>query len=317
MRTDEVYKATMKAQAAAAPQKKSALPVAAGVKAAQEAALAPQKQADEQAAQKADLLKVLGEIIPAAELGPLQHSCKAKNLTENEAEYTVQCVKHMFKDFVCLEMYVNNTVPGITLEEIEARLTGVGAGWQEAGAAAISKLENGQNGSAYIMLRKVGVSEENAGALTANFGCSLHFNCKEEGDDLGYEDDYPVENVKITVGDYMYPKVLPVGQHKSVWEQLTSQGSEAQSKLSLNFKTLEQAVEYLVSNLNMEACDKTGKVEDSRGHSLLLSGTFVGGNMALVKALVGMVPNQNCIACRITCRAKSAAVCNVVANSLS
>ena len=62
----------------------------------------------------------------------------------------------------------------------------------------------------------------------------------------------------------------------------------------------------------MEPCDKTGKVEDSRGHSLLLSGTFVGGNMALVKALVGMVPNQNSIACRITCRAKIISVCNAV-----
>jgi len=281
------------------------------------AAAAPQRQAEDQAAQKADLLKVLGEIVPAAELGPLQHSCKPKNLTENEAEYTVQCIKHMFKDFVCLEMYVNNTVPGITLESIEARLTGVNGVWQEAGAGAISKLENGQHASAYVILRKVGASDENAGALTGNFGCSLHFNCKEEGDDLGYEDDYPIENVKVTVGDYMYPKVLPQGQHKSVWEQLSSQGQEAQAKLSLSFKTLEQAVDYLVFNLNMEPCDKTGKVEDSRGHSLLLSGTFVGGNMALVKALVGMVPNQNCIACRITCRAKNSAVCNMIANSLS
>ena len=153
--------------------------------------------------------------------------------------------------------------------------------------------------------------------MTANIGASLRFTVKEEGDDLGFEDDYPVENVKISVGDYVYPKMLPAGQHKSAWELLQAQGVEAQAKLSLNFKTLEQAVDYLVQNLNMEPCDKTGKVEDSRGHSLLLSGTFVGGNMTLVKALVGMVPNQTCIACRLTCRAKNAAVCNVVANSLS
>jgi coatomer protein complex subunit gamma len=316
--TDESYKATMKAQAALnMDKKKSALPVAPGVKAAQEAAATPQRQAEEQAAQKTELLRVLGEMIPPAELGALQHSCKPKNLTESEAEYTVQCIKHMFKDFVCLEMYVTNTVPGISLEKIEARLTGVSGAWQEAGAAAISKLDNGQNGSAYIMLRKVGANEENAGALTGNFECALHFTCKEEGDDLGYEDDYPIERVKITVGDFIYPKALPAGQHKSLFEQLASQGHETQAKLSLNFKTLEQAVDYLIGALNMEPCDKSQKVEDSRGLSLLLSGTFVGGNMALVKCLVGMVPNQNIIACRITCRAKSAAVCNVVANSLS
>merc|ERR1711879_364264 len=145
------------------------------------------------------------------------------------------------------------------------------------------------------------------------------FIVKEEGDDLGYEDDYAVENVTITVGDYVFPRALPKGQFASVWEQMGAQGEESQAKLSLNFKTLETAVDYLVSTFNMEPCEKTGKVETGvQGHSLLMSGTSIGGNMVLIKALVGHVPNQtNLVACRVTCRAKTQEVCRSIANMLS
>merc|ERR1719399_1716287 len=79
---------------------------------------------------------------------------------------------------------------------------------------------------------------------------------EEDGDDLGYEDDYPVESISLTTGDYVYPKTLPAGQFKSVWESLSAQGTEATKQLSLNFKSLESAVEGICAQLNMEACDK-------------------------------------------------------------
>merc|ERR1712060_747180 len=109
------------------------------------------------------------------------------------------------------------------------------------------------------------------------------------GDNMGYEDDYPVEKVSIGTGDYMFPRALQQGQFKSVWEQLSAQGAESTQKLSLNFKTLETAVQAIIDTLNMEPCDKSGQVETGvKGHTLLMCGSFLGGNMALVKALVGM-----------------------------
>merc|ERR1712039_1154008 len=125
-------------------------------------------------------------------------------------------------------------------------------------------------------------------------------------------DDYPVESVQITSGDYMFPRALPQGQFKSVWEQLSAQGSEATQKLVLNYKSLEAAVDGVIQTLSMEACDKTGSVEAGvRGHTLNLSGTFVGGSTCLVRALVGMDPNHGCVA-KLSCRSKNQAVCEVV-----
>eukprot|EP00928_Gymnodinium_smaydae_P030558 TRINITY_DN2268_c0_g2_i1.p1 TRINITY_DN2268_c0_g2~~TRINITY_DN2268_c0_g2_i1.p1 ORF type:complete len:958 (-),score=292.04 TRINITY_DN2268_c0_g2_i1:176-2677(-) len=317
--TDDAYRASVKAAAALQPEKKRpGVPQQPGVAAAAELAEQKKKEAEQKASSSAELARVLNEIVPGGALGPLQHTCKPKYLTESEAEYTVQVIKHMFKDYVAFEMYVSNTVAGITLENIEVRLTGLGKAWQDMGASAISKLENGQQASAHVVLKKVGVEDGSAGFLCGNFGAALHFIVKEEGDDLGYDDDYPVENIKLTVGDYVSPRGLPAGQFQSVWEQLSAQGDEAQAKLSLNFKTLENAVDYLMATFNMEPCEKTGKVETGvQGHSLLMSGTSVGGNTVLVKALVGHVPNQNIVACRVTCRSKSAAVSSAIANLLS
>lgn len=306
--SEEAHAAQMKAQAALQGDKKKP----GEFKAAK--ADAPQEK-EQKASASAELARVLGEIVQDGELGPLQHTCRPKPLTESEAEYTVQLIKHIFKDHLVLEMYVSNTVQGITLENVEVRLTGIEPNWVESGASAISRLTYGQQASAHVVLRK-NAGADVAGAVTGNFGATLRFTVKEDGDDLGYEDDYPVEAVCITTGDYMFPRPLQQGQFKSVWEQLSAQGVETTQKLSLNFKSLEAAVEAIIGTLNMEPCDKTGKVEPGvRGHTLLLSGTFLGGQMCLVRALVGMDPDRGCVA-KLSCKAKSQEVCDAVTRAL-
>ena len=47
------------------------------------------------------------------------------------------------------------------------------------------------------------VCKLNEDVLDSTFGAALKFLVKEEGDDLGYEDDYPIEKVTISVGDFM------------------------------------------------------------------------------------------------------------------
>lgn len=308
--TDETYQASLKASAAVVEKKK---PGAGPAKPAA-AAETPAEAADKRATSNAELMKAIGEIVSLDEIGPLQHSCSPKYITESEAEYTVQVIKHMFKHHVVLEMYVSNTVPGVVLENIETRLTGVDGPWEEMGASMINRLENSQQASSHLLLRKVSDAEH--GAVNGSFGASLHFLVKEEDDDIGYEDDYPIESIKVDIGDYMFPRMLPQGQFKSVWEQLSAQGTEATQKMSLNFKGLEAAVEGILNQLNMQACDNTGRVPpDIRAHTVLMSGVFVGGHTVLVKALVGVDPNHGCVT-KLTCRCRNGPVCEVISRCL-
>mmetsp|Transcript_61777 Transcript_61777/g.188645 ORF Transcript_61777/g.188645 Transcript_61777/m.188645 type:complete len:926 (-) Transcript_61777:170-2947(-) len=311
--SEDAYKATVQAQAALQVET-TKKPGAQMGKAAPSAAAARQEAAEKQASANAELARVVAELTGGADLGPPQHTCKPKPLTESEAEYTVQCIKHMYKEHVVLEMYVTNTVQGVTLEDVECRLSGLDPLWSAIGASAIKTLAYGQSASAYVVLEKRG-GEETAGAVTGSLGAALHFLMKEEGDDLGYEDDYPVEQVLISSGDYMHPRGLPQGQHKSVWDGMGAEKEETQ-KLVLNYKSLEAAVEGVIANLNMEPCDKTGKVEAGvRGHTLLLSGTFLGGNSCLVRALVGMNAEYGCVA-KLSCRANNPQVRAFVARAL-
>jgi len=309
--SEEAYNATVKAQEALQVSEKQKKKPGAQAKTGEEA----KKTVEQKASASAELMRILGDLAQGEDIGALQHTCSPKPLTESEAEYTVQVIKHMFRQHVVLELYVSNTVQGVTLENVEIRLSGVEPSFVEVGASTITKLEYNQQASAHVVLRKMG-GEDVAGAVTGSFGAALKFLQKEDGDDLGFEDDYPVENVLITTGDYMFPMLLQQGQFKSVWEQLTAQGVEATQKLVLNFKNLDSAVEGIMATLNMEACDKTGKVEAGvRGHTLLMSGTFIGGNSCLVRVLVGMDPSHGCVA-KLSCRAKSQMVCDAVARAL-
>jgi len=308
--TDDVYKAQAKANAALnEPKKKPGQQGAAapGVKpAAQETAA---QAAEAKAATNMELNKILDQL--GGDFGPLQHSCKAQYITEAEAEYTVQVVKHMFRSHIVLEMQVANTVQGFTLENIEIKLTGFEPNFTKLGDTEIVKLEYEQKAAAYYVLQK-----QNEQVMAGKFGAGLKFIVKEEGDDLGYEDDYPIENVTITVGDYMSPKGLPVGQFKSVWEQLATNGSEVQKDMSLNFKSTEAAVDAIISTLHMQPCENTGKVEAGvKGHTLLMSGVFSGGHTALVRAMV-RVHEEKGLLCRISCRSRNQQVCDVIAAAM-
>mmetsp|Transcript_108883 Transcript_108883/g.192559 ORF Transcript_108883/g.192559 Transcript_108883/m.192559 type:complete len:927 (+) Transcript_108883:86-2866(+) len=306
----ESYKATAQAQAALTEKKK---PSAAGPKAAAaNDAATKQAAAEAKATANAELMKFISEL--GDDFGPLQHSCKPKYLTETEAEYTVQVVKHMFKQALVLEFSCSNTLKGTCLEKIEVKLTGLEPNWSQAGDSTIGKLEFEQQASAYVVLNSTSGGEE-ALPSAGSFGAALHYIMKEEDDPVGFEDDYPVENVVISVGDYLCPKGLAQGQFRSVWEQFGT-AAEATDRFSLNFKTLEVAVDAVIATLNMQPCDNTAKVESGvRGHTLLLSGVFLGGQTVLVKALVGMDANHGCLA-KISVRSRNQNVCNIIAKAI-
>merc|ERR1712072_1250977 len=122
--------------------------------------------------------------------------------------------------------------------------------------------------------------------------------------DAPLDDDYPVENVTITVGDYMSPRGMTQPQFDNLWEALQAQGEESIKKLELNYKSMEAAVEGIIQTLNMQPCANTGKVESgARGHTLNMTGVFLGGHSCLVRALIKFLPTNQMLA-QVTCRSK-------------
>jgi len=134
---------------------------------------------------------------------------------------------------------------------------------------------------------------DNQGVLSGRFTCTLHFLMKEEGDDLGQEDDYAVEACSIASADYVQPKPLGPGQFKSAWEQVPA---EHTCRFALPYKSLELAVPGLINALHLAPCERSEVVEaGARGTTLFLSGTFCGGTQVAAKCIVAFDPARGCL----------------------
>jgi len=270
--------------------------------------------AEERAAKAAkaneELINTLNSAVAKEMLGKFDFSSPSVPLTESEAEYTVTLIKHMFEHYIALEFVVTNTIEGVILENVQMKLSGYDQ-LREAGALAISSLSYKQSASAYIVIQKAQGQLVTSGQFTA----TLHFLMKEDADDMGFDDDYPVEGFSIETRDYVFPRALPQGQHKAQWDALGTSGSEALTKLALSYKSLEQAVEGIIQVLNLQACDDTATADpDKRSHILLLSGVFVGGVSVLVTAVIGMDPARGCLM-KLQARSNNEAVSQSIAKA--
>jgi len=250
-------------------------------------------------------------------LGALQHTSRPQQLTESEAEYTVQATKHMFESCIVVDFQITNTLNDQLLENVEVRLGSVDAStWEVVGCVPAESLPFDKPGSAYMLLKKLS-DTSGVGAVQGTFSCSLAYTIKEAGDDLGYPDEYPVENLTLTTGDYVSARGLRPGDFKTQWDALGTQGVETAGNFSLSgMKTLEQAVKGLTTKLAMAPCEDSAKVEAGASrHTLLLSGTFAGGVQVLARCVVGMHPQHGCLL-KLAVRSRNDQICAVIVGAV-
>ena len=223
-----------------------------------------------------------------AYLGRAFRSTQQKALTETEMEYVVHCVKHIFNDHVVLQFQVLNTID-------EQRLTNVNMivevddeayEIEHTLPAAIAKY--GEPSNCYVVLKRL------SDPTNAEMSCQLTFNVENvdpntgeienEGD--GYDEEYNVEDLEITTGDFMAKRSL--GDFRRSWEQMDTDGEVKEQFALAQFKKLDEAVKAVTELLGMQAMDGTGTIPPGDGskrtHTLHLSGVFVGGLTVLSRA---------------------------------
>ena len=240
---------------------------------------------------KADFLQSIASLIDPSVLGDVQHVCKPQSLTEAEAEYTVQVIKHVFAAHTVLEFYVRNTVEGVILTNVHVKLANVDASlWKEVGSIPIVSLGFGEGRSAYTVLSR---KKQTA---TGSFPASLHFMQREDGDPVGFPDDFPIESVKVGMGDYMNGRQLPGGQFPRAWDTIGGNGIERVQKYALSYRTLEATVTGLINTLGMAPCEGTDRLQSGvQKPTLLLAGNFVGGIPVLAQAILYIHPQRGCM----------------------
>ena len=191
------------------------------------------------AAQKyAQQLATVPELKP---YGPLLKSSRDVELTEAETEYVVTAIKHIFKDHLVLQFNVKNTLTDTILEDVSMVATPAdpedeeqALGLEEDFIIPVPKLATEEVGTIYVSFKRTG--EESNYAITT-FANVLKFTLKEidpstgEPEDQGFEDEYQVEDLELTGGDYVVPSFA--GSFGNVWEQVGAAGPEVTETFSL------------------------------------------------------------------------------------
>ncbi len=178
-----------------------------------------------------------------ATYGAILNSSKPVPLTENETEYQVSCVKHIFREHivfqVCLlpvllqsvnleapQFNVSNTMPDTILERASVIMQpAADSGLTEDFIIPVPTLSANSPGVVYVSFTREAPDDY----ATASFSCVLKFVSKEvdpatgEPEAEGYEDEYQLEEVELAAGgDYIIPNY---SNFSAEWDRLRTGSS--------------------------------------------------------------------------------------------
>ncbi|KAH9363268.1 hypothetical protein HPB48_006374 [Haemaphysalis longicornis] len=254
--------------------------------------------------------------LAALGLGPLFKSSPAVGLTESETEYVVKCTKHVYGRHIVLQFDCTNTLNDQILEHVRVAVEPA-EGFQVRAEVPCAKLAYNAPGTAYVCLE---MELEDPLMVAGTFSNTLKYlvkdcdpNTGEPDDDEGYEDEYVLEDLEVTVADHVQ-KVLKANFAAS-WEELGADNQVEDTYALSTMKTLPEAVQQITQFLGMQVCERTDKVPEGKSsHTLLLAGVYRGGHDALVRARLattGLGVTMN-----LAVRSKDPDVCQVIISAV-
>ncbi|KAF3901791.1 hypothetical protein AA313_de0204826 [Arthrobotrys entomopaga] len=259
-------------------------------------------------------------------LGQLLKSSRVVELTEAEMEYVVTSVKHIFKDHIVLQFDIKNTLPSSVLENVTVQCTV--AEEEEEGAleeefyVPAPKITVESPGTIYVAFKRP-QTEEGPGYTIATFNNILKFTSKEvdpstgEAEEEGYDDEYEVEDLELTGGDYVVPAFC--GNFQTVWEQVGAAGEEITETYGLpqeTVKNLEDACNVLASSLSLQPMEGTDVPMSTSTHVLKLFGKTISGGKVI--AMIKMAySSKSGVTVKITVRSEEQGVGQLVVSAIA
>ncbi|KAF7784185.1 hypothetical protein Agabi119p4_350 [Agaricus bisporus var. burnettii] len=223
----------------------------------------------------------LADISQFSSYGPvLNSSANPVQLTENETEYQITCVKHIFSNHIVFQFNVSNTLPDTVLEQVSVIMqpTSEESGLIEDFIIPLTSLTSSNSPDiVYVSFTR---TEPDQYAM-ASFQCTLKFISKEldpstgQPEEEGYEDEYQLEEVELSAGgDYIIPSYVTFGAE---WDRLRSGPSATETFALSAMDSLKAACDSIIEVLNMEPLGGTESPSSTSVHTLQLSGIVTGG----------------------------------------
>ncbi|XP_046580673.1 coatomer subunit gamma-2-like [Haliotis rubra] len=250
-----------------------------------------------------------------ANLGPLFRSSQPIELTESETEYVVQCVKHTFSNYIVFQFDCTNTLNDQVLENATVQMDPVD-GFEVMKYIACSSLPYNKPGTTYTLVRL----PQEPTQVTGSFTCTLKFIVKDcdpntgEPDDEGYEDEYVLEDVEVSVADHVQRVIKP--NFAASWEEVGPENELEDTYALSTINSLEEAIKNIIQYLGMQPCERSDKVAEGKSaHTLFLAGVFRGGHDALVRAKLALTDSG--VTMQLTVRSTDPNVSEVLATAIA
>ena len=285
------------------------------------AVVAKAETADSDAAVAKDPAAELYKVPELAHLGRAFRSTQEKALTETEMEYVVNVTKHIFNQHVVLQFSVLNTVNDQRLADVTVNVEVDNEEAYEVESTISAPMARyGEASSCYVVLKRL--SEPAATELRCQMSFKVETVDRNTGEvenaGDGYDEEYPLEDAEIVIGDFMAKRSL--GDFRRSWEQMDSE-AEVREQFALQFKKLEDAVKAVLDLLGMQAVDGTEIVPTGEGakrtHTLHLSGVFAGGVSVLARAQLQIDEQVAGVILKIMVRSPNQSLSELVCSSIS
>lgn len=256
--------------------------------------------------------KLLSSIPEFSSFGKLFKSSAPVELTEPETEYAVNVVKHIFDGHIVFQYNCTNTIPEQLLENVTVIVDASEA--EEFAEVAIKPLRTlpyDTPGQTFVAFQK----PEGVPAV-GKFSNILRFIVKEvdpstgETEDDGVEDEYQLEDMEVAAADY----VLKVGvsNFRNAWETMGPDFERVDEYGLGPRESLAEAVSAVISLLGLAPCEGTEAVPaNSRSHTCLLSGVFIGNVRVLVRLQFGLDASRE-VAMKLAVRSEDEAVSDTI-----
>ncbi|XP_023246783.1 coatomer subunit gamma isoform X2 [Copidosoma floridanum] len=211
-------------------------------------------------------------------------------LTESETEYNVKCIKHFFSDFIILQFDCLNTLNDQKLQDVCVTVDGQDV-YDVVCEVPCPHLPYNEPGSTYTVLN----FPEDVQSTIITLPTTLRFMAYDcdpatgiPDTDQGYQDEYILENLEITLRDQVRNSNTRNVDFSSLWESAEARNyftNEQIFALGENITSIEAAIQSLVMLLGLEPVERSDRVKSgATQHTLLLSGVFRGGKEVLARA---------------------------------
>ncbi|NWI52848.1 COPG2 protein, partial [Calyptomena viridis] len=247
-------------------------------------------------------------------LGPLFKSSDPVQLTEAETEYFVRCIKHVFTNHIVFQFDCTNTLNDQLLERVTVQV-------EPADAYAVMccipapSLAYNQPGMCYTLVH---IPQHDPAAVACTFSCTMKFVVRDcdpntgVPEEDGYEDEYVLEDLEVTVSDHIQKVLKP--NFAAAWEEVGDEFEKEETFALSSIKTLDEAVNNIIKFLGMQPCERSDKVpENKNSHTLYLAGVHRGGWDVLVRARLALGDG---VTMQVTVRSKDETAGDVILASV-